>query len=331
MSKVDHEALEDLLTHASVRPAPSTDDMVAAKAAVRDEWMSVTTRRRNGKRIMQYAVAATVLVSVFAVFNVFRAPTIDVVRVASIEKSFGPVYLLGEQAELRPTDDLANVLSGQTIVTGNEAGLALEWSNGGSVRMDANSRVEFTDSGSVLLESGRLYFDSMSSPIFAGTRVGAVAEFVVQTEHGSVQHVGTQFMTETEADALVVSVREGSVLIDGAYHDRAATSGQQVTIAGRQSPSVLSIERSGDAWRWIERTTPAVDVDGKTLHEFLVWVCREMGLELQFEGRAEAAARDAVLKGSIDREPAEALRFRLETAALEWRIEQGVIYITDQR
>jgi hypothetical protein len=79
----------------------------------------------------------------------------------------------------------------------------------------------------------------------------------------------------------------------------------------------------------VAKTTPGVDVDGKTLHEFLLWVSREMGLELRFEGEAEAVAREAVLRGTIDTEPAEALRLRLATAALNWRIEGGVIYITD--
>ena len=55
-----------------------------------------------------------------------------------------------------------------------------------------------------------------------------------------------------------------------------------------------------------------------------------MGLELRFEGQAESIAHKAVLKGTIDTEPAEALRLRLATAALAWRIEEGVIYITDE-
>lgn len=280
---------------------------------------------------MQYAVAATVLLGMFAVFNVFRAPPVEIVRVASIQKSIGPVYLLGEQAELRPTDDLSNVLAGQTIVTGNGAGLALALDNGGSVRVDANTRIKFTDSDSVFLESGRVYFDSMPSSLVAGIGADDAPEFVVQTEHGSVQHVGTQFMTKVAANMLVVSVREGSVSIDGEFHDHTATLGQQVTYAGRQRPSVLSIERSGDAWSWVNRITPAADVDGKTLHEFLVWVCREMGLELQFEGQAETVAQDAEMMGSIDMEPAEELRIRLAAAALDWSIEQGVIHITDKR
>ena len=328
MSKVEHDALEDLLLHASPRPVPAPEELVAAKAAVRDEWRAATTRRVHRRRLANLAIAASVIAGIFAVLNVLRVPAVDVVQVATIEKSFGPVYLLGDQAELRPTRDLSDVMSGQTIVTGDGAGLALTWGDGGSLRADENTRVRFTSSEAVFLEDGRVYFDSQSS-LIAGIDAGDVPAFTVQTEYGDIRHLGTQYMTDVARDRLVVSVREGKVTVDGTYHDETISSGQQATFTGPQRPSILSISRAGQAWDWIGRTTPAADVDGRSLHEFLVWISREMGLELRFEGHAEAVAQAAILKGTIDTEPANALRLRLATAALEWRIEEGVIYITD--
>lgn len=273
-------------------------------------------------------MAATIIAGVFAGSFLIREPVVDVVQVATIEKSFGPVYLLGEQAELRPTDDLSRVMSTQTIVTGNEAGLALAWGRGGSLRIDEGSRVRFTSEREVFLEDGRVYFDS-TSRLIAGIDAGDVPGFTLHTEFGEVRHVGTQYMTGVGTDGLVVSVREGSVSIDGTFHDETISAGQQAKFMGRQRPAILSISRNSEAWDWVARTTPAVDVDGRTLHEFLLWAAREMGLELRFEGDAEAVARVAILRGTIDTEPADALRLRLATAALEWRIEGGVIYITD--
>jgi len=331
MTNVDHEALEDLLRHASPRPTPSREDEAAVRTAVRQEWRELTDRRQKRRRIVQYAVAATVLVGVFAGFNVFRGPTVVAVQVATIEKNIGPVYLLGEQAELRETVELASIMSGQVIVTGADAGLSIAWGSGGSIRIDENSRIEFTDGRSVFLESGRVYFDSQRAPMVAGIDAGGMPGVTLRTEFGNIEHLGTQYMTEVYADTLVVSVREGQVAIDGTYHDHLASPGQQVTIIGAEQPSVLSINAYGEAWSWVNRTTPAADVDGKSLHEFLTWVCREMGLEMKFEGQAETVARNAILKGRIDTEPAEALRQRLATAALDWRIDEGVIYISDSR
>lgn len=330
MTNVDHEALEDLLRHASPRPTPSTDDEAVVRAAVRAQWRDVTGRQQARRRFMQYAVAATVLLGVFAGFNLFRGPVVETVRVATIQKSIGPVYLLGEQAELRETTDLANILSGQTIVTGFGAGLAVAWEGGGSIRLDENSRIEFTNDRSVFLKSGRVYFDSQGSSLVVGIDAGGTPRLTLRTELGDVEHLGTQYMTAVDSGQLVVSVREGQVAIDGRYHDHVASPGQQVTLSGSTQPSILSIGANSDAWSWIHRTAPAANIDGKTLHEFLTWVCREMGLELEFEGQAESVAREAILKGTIDTEPAEALRLRLATAALDWRIDEGVIYISDK-
>ena len=331
MTNIDHEALEELLRHASPRLSPSKEDEAAARDEVRADWRDITHKRRMRGRVAQYAIAATVLIGAFAAMNSFRGPTLEVEQVATIQKSIGSVYLMGEQAELRETGDLSNVMSGQTIVTGNGAGLALAWDKGGLIRVDANTRIRFTDSKSVFLESGKVYFDSKPSPLVADSDDVETPEFTLRTEYGDVEHLGTQFMTEIGFDLLVVSVREGEVTIDGTFYDHTAAPGQQVTLSGQQRPSVLSIGRAGGSWDWINLTTPPAEVDGKSVHEFLRWVCREMGLELEFEGRAEIVAREAILKGTIDTVPAEALRLRLATAALDWRIDEGVIYISEDR
>ena len=269
MTNVDYEALEDLLRKSSPRPVPSQEDEAAVRAAVHSEWRELTDRRRTRRRTAQYAMAATVLLGAFLVFNSFRSPAIDVVQVATIEKSIGPVYILAEQAELRETGDLSDIVAGQTIVTGADAGLALAWGLGGSIRVDEHTRVNFTDDQAVFLESGRVYFDSQPSRLVAGITSGDSPLFALHTAHGTVQHVGTQFMTEVVTDAIVVSVREGRVVITGTRYDHDASAGQQVTLAGLQAPRVLSIGRYGAEWEWIGRTTPAADVDGRSLHEFL--------------------------------------------------------------
>ncbi len=329
MTNIDHDALEELLRHASPRPAPSHEDEIAVRAAVQAEWRDLTSARRTRRRFLQYAIAATVLLSAFAVLNILRSPVVDPVQVAMIEKSIGPVYVLGEEAVLRETNDLSSIVSGQTIVTGEDAGLALEWGKGGSVRIDENSRVEFTDDQTVYLEKGRVYFDSRSSTLAADADDASV--FMLKTPLGEIQHVGTQYMTEVNGDALVVSVREGEVAVDGINHDQAVLSGQQMTMSGRQQPSVLSIGRSGEAWSWVNRITPPVNVEGRSVYEFLVWASREMGLELVLTDSANSVARGALLMGTINTSPAEALPARLATAAMDWRIDEGVIYISMHR
>jgi len=160
MSDID-ESLEQLLGKASPRPVPDSADVATAREAVRREWHAVSGGNRSRKRMLALAVAATVLISAFSLFNVLRMPDVDIVPVASIQKSFGSIYLLGDQSELTRVDDLSTIHTGQIIVTGDDAGIALAWGNGGSVRLDSNTVVEFRNGSTVFLRSGQIYFDSM--------------------------------------------------------------------------------------------------------------------------------------------------------------------------
>ena len=276
----------------------------------------------------RFAIAATVLLGVFAGLNAYRAPVAEAVQVATILKSIGPVYLLGEQAELRETNDLSNIVSGQTIVTGDDAGLALAWGNGGSLRIDENSRIEFTDDVSVFLEQGRVYFDSLPPSMFTEDDTRDAPVFALHTEFGQIQHLGTQYMSEVDSKTLIVSVREGEVSVDGKFYDKRVLSGQQATISGRQQPNILSISRYGETWSWVNRITPPIDVDGTSVYDVLKWACRELGLKPKFTDRAKAEAQIGVPRGTIDAEPAETLRARLAMASLVGKIEEGVIYIS---
>ena len=64
------------------------------------------------------------------------------------------------------------------------------------------------------------------------------------------------------------------------------------------------------------------------MHVFLDWVGRELGMRVEYGDAAiEDTARDAIMKGRIDTPPAEALRMRMLTAALDWSMTEGVIYV----
>lgn len=328
MNEIERDVLDELLRHSSPRPAPEAEEMASARAELKREWQALINRRQNGRRLATFAIAASLLLGLVIALLSWRPPGSEFVPVAAIDRTVGTVYLLGDDAELRPTTTLATIYAGQAIVTGHDSGLSVAWSNGGSLRVDEDTRIRFTDAETAFLEAGRVYFDSVRS-LGADHDAVDVPLFTLETDQGTVSHLGTQYMAAIDEDRLVVSVREGNVLIRGKLHEQLVNTGQQATLAGSQRPSMLSISRSGEQWNWVARTMPVADVDGRTLFEFLGWACRELGLELRFEGNAEAVAQQAVLRGTIDTLPADALRLRLATAALDWRIQEGVIYISD--
>ncbi len=323
--------LEQLFSHALPRETPDAAAEAAARIAVHDEWQSLIGQRHRRIRLARWAIAASVVVAIFSAFSVFRTVDDIVVQVAEIQKSFGSVYILGEQSVLTRTDDLMSVRRGQTIVTDKDAGLALAWSNGGSVRIAEESEVEFRSDNSIFLHAGRVYFDSTPSPLLAGTDATGKAKFIIETDYGVISHVGTQFMATIGQDKLTVSVREGRVAIEGLYYDAAVGSREQVIFDGQRHPRTTeNISGHGEDWAWISRTSPPVDVDGKSIDQFLVWASRELGLDVEYANDATAQiARDEKLLGRVDREPGIALRLRMATTALHHRIDGGVIYVSN--
>ena len=329
MSDID-QSLEQLLGEASPRPVPGASAAAAARDAVHAEWLQVSGRRRKQQKLMHYAVAATVLLGVFAALNSLRAPSIETVNVASIEKSFGSIFVLGEQSQLTLASDLAAVHKGQTIVTGDNAGIALAWGSGGSVRLDKNTELKFKDAETVYLKSGQIYFDSIPSDQLVGARGADVAKFEVETDFGLVSHAGTQFLTAVVGEELKVTVREGKVDVSGHFYDYRAMRGEQVVFEGSREPIVSNYPEFGSAWDWIGHTTPLVSVDGKSAHEFLHWAGRELGREVVFENAAvEEQARKAKLRGEIDMAPRDALGMRMATTGIAWKIFEEKIYVGD--
>jgi len=321
------KAIEELLEHAAPRSTPPTEHESMVRDAVYAEWRAVTGRVRMRQRMTFFAVAATVLLGIAVSFNALQVTDVQSVQVATISKSHGSIYLLGDQSVLNQVTDLESISAGEVIVTGEDSGIGLEWGNGGSLRIDKNTRIRFTSEDSVYLESGRIYFDSRPSQLVAAI-TGSGLE--ITTDHGSVRHLGTQFMTYADTERLSVSVREGEVAVDGVYVEEAvAVKGQRLTVSGGARPVVVNINGYGEAWDWIENTAPSADVDGKSVDEFLKWVGRETGLQVSYESSAaEQKARDGILKGNIDMSPRDELRLRMSGEDLDYRIDGGTIYVS---
>jgi len=322
------DAVEALLEQAAPRPAPPTRDEQLVRDAVYAEWQSVTGKHRTRQHIIRFAIAATVILAVAVSFNAFRVTGVAPVEVATISKDHGSIYLLGDQSELRELQDLTTIFAGQTVETGNDSGIGLAWGNGGSLRVDENTRVEFRSATSVYLVSGRVYFDSQTMAAISGGD-GATPGLVIETDYGSVTHLGTQYMTTVDSGTLTVSVREGQVDVNGHY---TAYAGQEMELVGGAQPSVTNISSSSAEWAWVETTAPTLDFSGKSSYDFLKWVGRETGHTVVFDGsEAEQIARSGDLIGSIENlDPRTELEIRMrgEDLNVEFDPDGGTINVS---
>lgn len=316
-----NDPVEAVLRQAEPRPVPPAADEQAIRLAVQSEWQSLVRERRSRKRLKTIAVAASLLVAVATGTMTLRTNTLPPAEVAHIEKSTGTIYRLGDSSELIEVSDVGTILSGQVIVTGRAAALGLDWASGGSLRVDADTRVEFLDANTVFLREGRVYFDSVDGD----------ARLLIRTEYGSVRHLGTQYMASADRDGLVVSVREGRVAIDGRYYDETVETGKQVEIRGSARPIVVDISSHAADWAWTESLSPGVDLTNRSADQFLTWVARETGYELDYGSpEARALAGSTRLIGRVEADPRTELRLRMLTTDLEYAFDEdrGTINVT---
>jgi ferric-dicitrate binding protein FerR (iron transport regulator) len=325
------KAVEEILRRAPPRPAPSAEHMTVAREAVKAEWQTVTSKRRGQRKLAALAIAASVMIAIAVGVNVLRVPSALPVQVATIDSTDGTIYLLEEQSRLQETRDLTELVAGQTLVTGRDSGVAITWSSGGDLRIDEDSRVEFVSVDDILLHSGRVYFDAQPSRLQAGIPQNSNARFSIRTSEGTVSHLGTQYMTDIDGDTLTVSVREGQVNVVGKFADAAATAGQQLVLSGSKRPSYTNIGTHGDAWLWVERMAPAIELDQRSAHEFIGWASRETGLEVRYTTEvAEERARSTQMIGTVDSEPRIALQTLLQTTDLRVRLKDGLIVVSER-
>lgn len=305
------DAVEALLKQAAPRPGAPQAVEQDIRSAVYDEWRSVTGARRRRRLAVSFAAAATVLVAITATI-LSLDNNVAPINVATFAKTHGSIMIESKSSGQVPADNFAALLTGHTLLTGDDSAAGLDWHAGGSLRIDENTRVGFIADNAIYLHSGRVYFDSGSDQ--------ASIDFTIQTAHGDVAHVGTQYMAESTPASLVVSVREGEVRIDGMFHEEAVRAGQVLNLTGSSRGSVTNSSGTGSDWEWIEVVAPAVEMEGRSIDEFLVWVGRETGHAIDYA--SDAARRHAEahqFRGDIERDPRSELQLYMLASDLDAR------------
>jgi len=318
------EVVEALLQKAAPRPMPPEDIEQEIRAAVHGEWAAVSGRRRRWRTGRNLAVAATVLLAVAFTLTNLRQAAVPAIEVAWLDKSQGAVQVQTGNTQSANNQNALTILTGHTLQTGKKSAAGLEWIAGGSLRVDAQTRIEFVAADEIYLHRGRVYFDSF------GAATGS--SFTIRSQHGVVSHVGTQYMTATNDAELVITVREGEVLVQGSGRSQKISQGQRAELSGSSRATITNTNGTGPDWDWVESVAPNISVDGRSAFEFLHWVSRQTGYSIEFASEtAEQLARDTLLKGTVAADPRNELRMRMMTMDLdaEFDSEGAVITVSD--
>lgn len=327
----DEQTLERLLRLAGRRPEIPSDVESRVYAKVHDAWTTATSepdRARVYARVhkawqrksrpayrrffIPAALAATVLLALAMLIQPQpEAPPPGIIGTV--------VKVVGGPGTGVSVDQ--DIVEGEMLRTAAGEGVSLMLAGGASVRIDEGSQVVFAARGRMTLELGRIYADT-------GDFVYRNNRLVIETPHGVVTDIGTQFSVQA-ADALLdVGVREGRVDVHDDGQEITAVAGERLLL--RNGTADIEALAPHDAWwNWTAALAPAFDIEGKSLLEFLRWAARETGRELVFsdtELRLSAMRTD--LHGSVaDLEPLQAVVSVLSTTSFRYRIEADAIVI----
>jgi ferric-dicitrate binding protein FerR (iron transport regulator) len=299
-----NDPIARVLKLAGARPQPDPARTADFKKALHAHWHQ-TTRPRAGARASAWlAVGAAAVAAAFILAWLqpwtARPPAATAVvgRVVRVEGASR--VAVGSQMR-----------AGGVIETATATRVALALDGGASLLVDVASRVVLVASRTVRVDRGAVYVD-------AG---GETSETVlVQTSHGDVRDIGTQFEVRADGESLRVRVREGEVLVSRHDSEISARAGEALHVDSRGRYARSAIPTSGPDWAWTSAIAPSFQLEGSTVQQFLDWVAREQGWQWRF-ANSDTARRAAaiVTHGSIDGyTPEEALDLVLPTCGLSY-------------
>jgi ferric-dicitrate binding protein FerR (iron transport regulator) len=307
------------------RPRPAAE--AAAFHALRAQWQSSVAGQRR-RRFTAWAIGAAASVAAVAAAYVWlqNALPSEPAVLATVEHVEGSdITWRNDRTQAQPLGAIRTLAQGQRLLTGPDSRLALRWHDGGSLRLDEGSRLEFVSASAVRLTAGNLYFDSA----VAGASGDAATELAVQTPAGEVVHIGTQFMVSVAGDEVVLSVREGQVKVTGDGFELVVAANEELGVRADGTRDVAAIDGFGGQWNWVADVAPQIEVDGRTTFDIVAWVARETGRRVVYESpSAESSARGNVLHGVDRRSPNGMLTLLPHLTELAYEVRDEAIVVS---
>lgn len=345
MQKIDEEirpgeeaSLGALLREAGLRANPPPDVTRQVRAVVEAEWRAVVAARQpqsqpvirpinrpTARRWPALALAASVAMAAIGAWFVLPLLNQPTVPLATLSRVSGAVEA-GSGSDWQPANVRQTLTAGQGIVTGPQGRAALKLRDGITLRLDTDTRIALLTPERIVIRRGAVYLD-------AGQHSAVADPLVIESRFGTTRHLGTQYEVRIAPEAMLVSVREGRVEVSGTglatQAIAQASTGEQLLLKANGGMQRQAIDRTAALWDWTQDVTPPFAIEQRTLPEFLVWVSRETGREIEYASpELQASAAQIVLRGSIvGLRPDAALAAVMATTPLDYVADRGLISV----
>ncbi len=323
MEKRGPDDLAALLKKAGPRLQADPGMQAAVQAAAREAWLeqvALSRGRRNRRSFLSFAAAAGAAAVALGLWWGGAGTGTDAELARVVRTDSAVRYLPAGTADWRPLPEGQVLGEGDALRTGAESRVALTLGDGVTLRLDVDSEWTLRDAGHSSLTAGAVYYD--------GGPVPGAHDHVIETDYGSVRHLGTQYEARLLRDALRLAVREGSVALSTNDRTVEVEAGEWMEASNRGARRGR-VTPWDEQWAWIGGVTPPLDIEGRTLGDFLGWVARETGRPVVYlEPAAQRRAGEVVLRGSVvGLRPEQALDAVLATTDLNGSMEATVIRV----
>lgn len=308
------DPLESLFKGVEKRPEPSAESRERAFQAVTQEWEATQQRRATIIRFTPIALAATVLVGVFAVITILQpdASTLELELAQGHIHVDSLVYRTSDQPLSIELDADASIQAVETT----------RWiaASGADVRLDKGSMFAWRSNDGLVLHSGAAYVETTG-----GT------SFIVETDHGIVRDIGTEFLVETDRNRLLVSVRVGrielSTPIDTVQTHDAEPGSANVLEVNDDGVREWTETAGATRWNWIHITPEGYTTRNPvTMLQEITW---DLGKQLIFAEGVESSLAQEELHGDYSAmTPWAALQQVVNVTDTNWSEDNGTITIS---
>ncbi len=289
----NEQQVADLLRLAGARPdMPSAmQERLSAGFAAELSKQQFARRRRRSFLIALPACAA-LLLSVIVLFRPSPQMTHSQPVVAQVHDLLGRAQLIrdGETTSLKPGVALRE---NDQVRTANNALIAVQYGEH-RVRVNGRSFLSLAMDG-LHLDKGEVYVTSNA--------VDSDTGLTVRTPHFHVRDIGTQFLVKTTADGAEAWVREGQIVVTAQSDTLQAKADSEHAVHVRLSDATLQhtvAPKFGAVWSWVEKLPESFTLDRKTVHDYLVWVQQESGVQVHYlDQAAKTAAQSTRLAGDL--------------------------------
>jgi len=299
---IDEGDIDQLIKRAGPRPHISAERRARVQQSIHHEWQAALQKNQQQKRRSVYlgiGISSASLSVIFLLF--FLLPkTIEAskVEIAKVSMLKGKTFILQDEQKQAPLIIGTSILRGQSIQTEKESGIALSLKQNQSLRLDQNTQLIILAEDTFQLVQGAIYFDSgpgNQKPSHTSRKIK------VHTDFGIVTDIGTQFEIRLKKNDMQINVREGEVNLNSdLIKNKRVEENNSLSVSpeGRLKHSAISPDSL--QWSWALSLAPNFTLEGKSLDEYLIWLCREKGWSLRYADQSIAQnAMSNILHGSI--------------------------------